>query len=196
MAGRTYMMRFGKSRIVKAILDLFVLLAALPLVSCAGSSNQIIPVPEPGWIVKYLPYVESVMLPGTIKADEAFNVTAKLSAVLEPEILRGLDPNKHKPAIIRLPSGKPAIGINLWIFKWDILSEGASVAELVFEVPPLNDGDYILQITSADSREWGGLEIAHSFYSGYADHPNAKHISMFEYPFTVLPPDDVGGGGA
>lgn len=182
---------------IRKVFFLAIVLASVFCLSCSSSWVDLGPIGIPErhfWIFKYLPYIESIEMPETIRANEAFNITVRLSAVLKPEILQGLDPDKHPPAIIYDQARKPGIGIDLSIYKWDIPQEGAFVDKLDIEVPPLEQGDYFLKVTSADSREWGGLDLSYDEVSHDLVNPeHQKHRAMQEYYFTVLPPDEGDG---
>jgi hypothetical protein len=188
----------AKANRIKSLIVLAVLCASLLPTSCWWGNSGPVYIPEyPVWIYVYLPYVESVDLPDAVMADETFNITVKLSAVLKPEILKAYDLKKPELGVSDWPTETQMLGINLRIYLGDIPVAGNQIDELVFEVPPLPEGGYVLTMESADSREWGGLDLTYNTGSYRLLYPeNGEHRSGIEIPFTVLPADDEGGGGA
>lgn len=164
----------------------------LGLLACTHS----IPIPKvPVHFVRYVPFVEDVTIPDLITANIPFDVTARLSAELSPDILRGNDVRKYEPFLVYiLPNGIGVVEIRLSVNLADISNTDALAEEVTVQIQPLTAGEYVFRIETADSREWGGMELIISD-SDKNDVPhNSQHLKILEIPFTVLPPDDGGEG--
>ncbi len=134
----------------------------------------------------YIPYVEDVVIPDTIIAGQPFEVTLRLSTALKPELLNGISREYALPR--EEYSGDTFIGLAIY------LGDNPSEYEPVFEHTVeffhvfVRDEKDTLRIQTADSPEWGGLEVMMNITQGYT-HPH-EHLIWREYPINVVPAEE------
>ena len=134
----------------------------------------------------YIPYVEDVIIPDTIIAGQPFEVTLKLSAALKPELLNGISSEYVLPR--SQFSGDNSIGLAIHL--WDNPTDFDPVFEHSVQihqnlVRPEMDA---LQVNTADSPEWGGLEVMMNTTQGQF-YPH-EHLVWREYPINVVPAEE------
>ncbi|GEM_PF-1278412 len=134
----------------------------------------------------YIPYVEDVVIPNTIISGQPFEVTLRLSTALKPELLNGISREYALPQWQY--SGDTSIGLTVYL--GDNPSDYAPVYEHAVEFHPhyVRDHKDTLRIQTADSPEWGGLEVLMNITAGFA-HPH-EHLVWREYPINVVPAEE------
>jgi hypothetical protein len=175
----------------------FTVVSILLLLSgCGGKGN---PYSDPGYYsydTAYLPYVEDFIVPDIIYENEPFEIVLKLSAKLEPEMLRGLTPKVFTDLCnVPYPPTPTGMRVGAWCwFQAGDLVGNELVTELTFPLsgPRVNypvgwpAGTYEVEVISAESREWGGVtaefEVTPTGTLPYSEH----QVSRF-YTITVLP---------
>ncbi len=166
----------------------FVLLClmSLTLTSC---SNRGIAGPVPNWNREYLPFVESAIVPEYLFEDEEFDVILQVSALRNPNALRGFMAGESDPAnYTYMPGDKILVSTWMQYDPFDFASSPLR-SSISVSIPPLSAGTYILVIATADSEEWGGTEI--KYYGFYGrDRPKHEHETTLEFPITVLPAEE------
>jgi hypothetical protein len=130
-------------------------LALLSLAACGGGNADWshLPPPDDGqrWKDAYIPYVEEVIFPDQIYADEQFTVRVRLSAELLPALLDG---HSYVRSI-----GPSNLGLFLWAFANDAGSAAPALEpELAVEAGPWAAGPHQFFVDSAVSRERGGAK--------------------------------------
>lgn len=150
----------------------------------------------------YVAYVESLEFPDEIYAGEEFEVKVTLSTQMQPEVLNGRIATE---GIVQLsfPYSYPdAVPFDPLPYDWYSYNQGSAyfferadltgkprtgyIAKGIVYIP----GDYVLILSSAKSREFGGHQ---SFTTGdtFDIYPR-DHVADFEFPYTVLPARDSG----
>lgn len=145
--------------------------------------------PVPNWNREFLPFVKSAIVPEYLFEDEQFDVILQVSALRNPDALRGFMAGESDPAnYTYMPGDKIHISTWMQYDPFDFASSPLRSSVLV-SIPPLSAGTYILVIATADSAEWGGTEI--KYYGFYGrDRPKHEHESTLEIPITVLPAEE------
>ena len=171
---------------------------ALLLIACGESYST-----YNSYRTAYLPYIDGVTLPEQINEGEAFEIALALTAALEPGILNRAaaedGPARFpqysalkwlNPVSVSSSQQQGEVLISPWIE--DGFYHGEALSEVVFQIQPLAEGVYRLDIESADSPTWGGLSgkyiIAPTF-----NPPQHEHATVQEYTFEVLPAEDGEG---
>lgn len=134
----------------------------------------------------YIPYVEDVLVPETIVAGQPLEVTLKLSAALRPELLNGISREYALP--YTTPSGDNFIGVAVYL--GENPSDYEPVHEHTVEVYHafVRDEKDTLRIQTADSPEWGGLEVMMNI-TQLRFYPH-DHLIWREYPINVVPAEE------
>ncbi len=184
----------------KQIFTLLLATLILGVCSCRKSSD------EKNWVGGWEPqkifvaYVESLNFPDAIYAGEEFEVKVTLSAQMQPEVLIGRIATE---GIVQLsfpysfPNAAPhELPLNVWyqnnqgnayfFERADQTGEPRTeyIAKGIVYIP----GDYVLILSAAESREFGGYQ---SYTTGdtFDIYPR-DHVADFEFPYTVLPAPD------
>ncbi|MCH7471651.1 hypothetical protein IIA79_01675, partial [bacterium] len=146
----------------------------------------------------YLPYIESLEIPGRVIENEPFFVTLRISTQLKPELLNGLSPDSlYAQPEIRYSSPSldyPYVALFPWLR--DGNSTEPPVSELTVEVPGLPRGTWKIMTYSATSPEWGGASSelpALRSHTPYTTPPKEGELRDYDvvvqlfYDITVLP---------
>jgi hypothetical protein len=138
----------------------------------------------------FLPYIETAEVPSNVIQDEQFTITLKLSASLNPDLLRGVSVDLSVSS-----SGWVGYGLapeletsnyDMWPLLGDPTYEGTTAPEYIFPCSIPRPGNFKLRIRSADLPENGGLQFERQLTPSvfYPDNPHCKWL---EYEITVLP---------
>jgi hypothetical protein len=189
--------------------SIFVPAAGLLLQNCflmgCGGGNQDEVDFSPGYVyaTSSLPYVEEVELPEKIVAGEPFEVKLRLSAALHPELLGGVGlPNplwSNSARFLLAPDAGFLWGAegNVRIETWFTYQRNPDRARVI-DAPPSNEavfqlqlplGEYVLNVSSADSAEWGGYQDRIMVIPSF-EPPQSGHAIYQQYPISVV----VAGG--
>jgi len=183
---------------MKCECKLAVLAIALVVSSCGGNGT---PYFDPGYYsyaTAHLPYVEDFIVPDVIYGNEPFEVVLKLSAKLDPEMLRGLTPLVLTD-FCNVPYPPPESGVVVGAWCW-LRSDDLVGNEFVTEMhlPWMNGwrpgvplgwpaGTYEVEVISAESREWGGVTAEFELTPTFNRRPQSEHAVSRFYTITVLP---------
>jgi len=155
---------------------------------CGGTGN---PYSDPGYdtySTAYLPFVEGVSVPDDIYEDEPFEIVLKMSAVLAPDMLRGITPQTMYEWSF-IPDPPPLTGVIVGAWCWRDIND-IQGNELISELHwPFNGwpaGTYTIQVVSAESRAWGGISDEFMLTPTFGT-PHSEHQVTQEYSLTVLP---------
>jgi hypothetical protein len=168
---------------------------ALFVSGCGGSGN---PYFDPGYYsyaTAQLLYVEDFIVPDVIYENEPFEIILKLSAELDPEVLRGLT-HQSLADFCNFPYPPPSDGIRIGAWAWDDKWGNELVTEL--HLPWMSGskpiysvgwpaGTYEVELISAESREWGGVTAKFELTPTFNRRPQSEHAVSRYYTITVLP---------
>jgi hypothetical protein len=153
-------------------------------------------------------YVEAVEFPDAMVEGEPFDILIKVSASLDPELLRGVGRQITFEASggkfmfgPQLTGSSLALPPDIVVFEAWVGFQTIDGRPIIFDDPPsdtatfrlaLPAGDYTFQVSSADGRERGGMEGTYLSTPSYNPLPS-EHAIYREYPFTVLPKEEGAG---
>jgi hypothetical protein len=198
--------RAGRRNLMGVIKNVFLLVMTGVLAISAGCGSGSVDQNSDAWgdpgiiiVPAYIPFVEDVILPDPIYADEEFTLKVRVSSVLEPRLLNG---NVKYKLYIGGPGVNPAapqvIRFPMWMK--DDLPPGPKQDAVEFEYPAykplrLPAGEWFIGMQTAKTRELGGVCVQHAplDYLGdwdehYAD-PQTGRTNFVEYrlyPITVV----------
>jgi hypothetical protein len=146
-----------------------------------------------------MPYVEDVIIPETIYADENFTLTMRLSSVLAPRLLNGdMRGRLHSAGPGFNPAAPKVIRFPMWME--EVLPPGPAPDTVDFEYPAymplkLPAGEWVIAVQTAKTRELGGVCVKHAildYLSSWDEHyadPETGRTDFVEfrlYPITVV----------
>ncbi len=145
-------------------------------------------------VAEYLPYVKEVTIPDKIREGEAFKVDLEVSADRFPDALKEYFLESALPL---KPNSAGIIRLTTWVRVVGIVKP--SKTSVSYYIDGLAKGEYMLEIPTADSAEWGGLGVSYEYgngipaingdWQGSSLRPNHEHATYLLIPITVLPPE-------
>ena len=177
------------------------ILAILSLaIGCGGGNTGTPELPDTGIVMvdAWMPYVEDVIIPDPVYANEDFTLTMRVSSVLEPRLLNGNV--QHKLYIVGpgFDPGQPEV-VRFPMWMREDLPPGPVLDTAELEYPAymplrLPAGEWNIAVQTAKTRNLGGVHIKTDFdnLSSWDEHyadPQTGRTNFVEYrlyPVTVV----------